>query len=187
MVDKAAVEPSGEESYVAKLTVKTLGCNPIMVKTLPPEQTKLALCRLFGKAAEVKTMQSKDPAGNPTVHTFFVGIFEGMNLQDGTVLRSGKLFLPKGISEVVENAINTAQAKDDKASVSFAFEIRSVKATNPIGYSYEAVALKDPAAEDELAEMRKAIAQLPTHEQKLALKQGGRDAKQIEGQTRKSA
>lgn len=182
------VEVSGEESYVAKLTVKTLGCNAIMVKTLPPEQTKLALCRIFGKAADTKEMQTKDPSGVPTIHTFFTGVFEGINLQDGTVLRSGKLFLPKGISEVVESAIKNAQAKDDKASVSFAFEIRSVKATNPIGYSYEAVALKDPAAEDELAEMRNAIAKLPTHEQKLALKQGGKDnPKQIEGQTRKSA
>lgn len=179
----APVKPSGEENYVSKLTISTLGCVPAMVKTLKPEDgSKIAIARLYGKAAKVGYQEDKV---NGVTHTFFAGNFEGINLQDGTVLRSGKMFLPKGISEVVENAIKTAQAKDDKASISFAFEIRAVKATNPAGYSYEASALKSPEAEDELAEMRNAIAQLPTHEQKVL---GAGKAKQLEGQAaRKSA
>lgn len=150
------VEVSGEESYVSKLTIKTLGCNPSMVKALAKDQgTKLSLCRMYGKATAVAYQEDKD---NGKMYTFFKGTFEGINLQDGVVLRSGKMFLPEGISNVVETAIKSAQENDPKASVSFAFEIRSVQATNPIGYSYEAVAIQKPEAEDELAAMRKTIA-----------------------------
>lgn len=153
--EEKEVEVSGEESYISKLTIKTLGCNPSMVKTLKKEQgVKLAIARMYGKASAVKYQEDKE---NGKMYTYFAGTFEGVNLQDGTVLRSGKMFLPEGISNVVETAIKAAQEKDDKASVSFAFEIRSVQATNPIGYSYEAAAIQKPEAEDELAAMRKQI------------------------------
>lgn len=180
---QAAVAVSGEESYVNKLTIKNLGCIPAMVKTLPPEQTKMAIARFYGKANDIGSGQDKDK-GIPFY--FFKGSFEGINLQDGTVLRSGKLFLPPGIHEVLEAALKSGKEKDKDATVSFAFEIRAVKATNPIGYSYEAAALKKPEQEDELAEMRAFVAGLPTHEEKLL--KGGQ-VKQIEGQTaqRKSA
>lgn len=177
--------PSGEENYVSKLTVQTLGCVPAMVKTLKPEEgNKIAIARLYGIAARVAYQEDKTQG---VIHTYFAGNFEGINLQDGTTLRSGKMFLPKGISEVVEQAIKTAQAKDDKASISFAFEIRAVRANNPAGYSYEASALKSPQEEDQLAEMRSMIAKLPTHEQKALA--GKTQTKQIEGQqaSRKSA
>lgn len=180
------VKISGEENYVNKLTIKTLGCIPSLVKALKPEQgTKLAICRMYGKASKVSYQPDKD-AGK--FFTVFMGNFEGINLQDGTVLRSGKMFLPPGIQEVVENAIKSAQAKDANASISFAFEIRAVQATNPIGYSYEAAALKNPEAEDELAEMRGVIAKLPTFEQKKLAEAKG-SPKVLEGQTasRKSA
>lgn len=155
-------EASGEESYIAKLTVKTLGCKPDMVKTLEG-QDKLALCRIFGKAAGVGY---QDDSRNPgSIFTYFKGTFEGINMQTGETYRSGKLYLPKGISELVEAVIKNAE-KNGKEQVSFAFEIRSVKATNPIGYSYEAVAIKRPEQEDELAELRKLLMAAPTLEQK---------------------
>lgn len=187
MADAAkAVEVSGEENYVSKLTTKVLGCKPDMVKTLPDGQNKLAIARLYGKALAVKIQINKDVPGEDW--TYFAGTFEGINLQDGTVLRSGKLFLPKGVSEVVEQEINRATKTDPNAEVAFAFEIRAVKATNKAGYSYEAAALKSPAAEDALAEMRKTIAALPTHEQKLKLADGGNKGKPaLEGQVAKRA
>lgn len=160
---------SSEETYVAKLTVKALGCKPDMVKTLPEGQNKLALCRLFGKAHGVKYQDNKATA---TLDTVFLGIFEGINVQTGESLRSGKLYLPKGISEVAEQAIKSAQAKDENAQIAFAFEIRAVKATNPIGYSYEAVAVRSPQAEDELREMRETLATLPVMGDKKSLTSG---------------
>ena len=187
----AETKVSGEESYVSKLTVATLGCQPVLVKALPPDQTKLSLCRIFGKCSGVGYQDDKERGA---IHTFFKGNFEGINLQDGTVLRSGKMYLPKGISEVMEKVVNEVAAKEGgnavlKESVAFAFEIRSVKAGNKIGYSYEAVALKDPHAEDELAAMRTAIASMPTHEQKQLAGKNTSGGKTLEGQqsSRKSA
>ncbi len=160
---KEAPAVSSEESYISKLTISTLGCVPSLVKTLPVGENKLAIARLYGRATDVKYQEDKEKGG---VHTFFVGTFEGMNMQTGEVLRSGKMFLPKGISEVVEAAIKTAKDKDDKNTVAFAFEIRSVKASNPIGYSYEAAALKNPEEEDSLKEIRALVAKAPTLEQR---------------------
>ena len=42
--------------------------------------------------------------------------------------------------------------------MSFAFEVHSVKATNAIGYSYAFRPIVAPAATDELAELRKGVA-----------------------------
>lgn len=180
--EKAAVV-SGEETYVSKLTIATLGCIPAAVKA--EASGKLAIARLFGKADDVKYQPNKDTG---ETYTFFAGNFEGINMQDGTVLRSAKLFLPKGISEIVETAIKTAKSKDEKNQIAFAFEIRAVKASNPAGYSYEAVALKDPHAEDELAAMRTQLATIPTLEQKrLQAQDGGKSGKVLEGQAAKRA
>lgn len=161
----ATAVPSGEESYISKLTIKTLGCVPARVTGLPDGEDKLALCRIFGKAVEVGAQEDKFTPGNFV--SYFKGNFEGINMQTGETYRSGKLYLPKGISEIVEAAVKTMREKDEAtASVSFAFELRSVKASNPIGYSYEAVALRKPEAEDELAEIRRLVMEAPTMENK---------------------
>lgn len=146
----------GEANLIGKLTLKGMGCKPQKVTALEGERGKMALAHIIGKAQEVRYQDDK--SGSGTIHTFFVGNFEGVNLETGDVYHSGKLFLPRGISELVEAAIKEAQKTDKNASVSFAFELRSVKANNPIGYSYEARALKKPEQEDELGELRKLLA-----------------------------
>lgn len=174
------VEVSGEESYVSKLTVKTLGCKPAAVVGLPDGKNKLAIARLYGKADDVRVQENKEDPANSW--TYFVGNFEGINLQDGTVLRSGKMFLPKGVSEAVETAVRTAKTKND--SVSFAFEIRAVKASNRIGYSYEAVVVKSPEAEDQLKDLRLLVTKLETGKA-LTSAVGGKSV--LEGNTQKKA
>ena len=145
-----------EANLIGKLTLKGMGCRPQKVTAIDGEKAKLALAHIIGKAQEVRYQDDK--SGSGTIHTFFVGNFEGVNLETGDVYHSGKLFLPRGISELVEAAIKEAQKHDKNASISFAFELRSVKANNPIGYSYEARALKKPEQEDELGELRKLLA-----------------------------
>lgn len=152
------VNPSGSESYLAKLSIKTMGCDPRKVATV--ESGKLPLGRIYGKAVDVKFTEGTDGK----ISCCFIGTFEGINMETGEVFRSGKLYMPGGVSEVMQTALTSAQAKDDKASISFAFEIRSVKAGNPIGYSYEAKAIKPPEVEDELAEIRKLLVGLPVNE-----------------------
>lgn len=150
-----------EESIVSKLTIATLGCNPSKVKTLAADSLELQngelpIARLYGKLTDVRYQDDK---AKGQVYTYFVGTFEGINMETGEVMRSGKLFLPRGISELVEDATKKARAIDEKASISFAFEVRSIKATNPIGYSYKVLALKSPEAEDELKTVREMVHQ----------------------------
>lgn len=145
-------------SYVAKITIKGLGCDPRKVVNV--ESGKLPLARIFGKVASVRYKEDEKNGG---MYVAFIGSFEAFNLETGEVYRSGVLYLPKGISEIMETAVTKLKkGEDDQESViSFAFEIRAVKATNPIGYSYEAQALQAPDKQDELAELRRQMLALP--------------------------
>lgn len=150
------------ESVIAKLTIKGMGCKPDLVKTI--EERSLPLCRIYGT---ISSLFYKEDKQNGAIHTAFKGQFEGINLQDGEVFRSGVMYLPNGIKEVVESVVLSTQKEDAKAEVKFAFEISSVKATNPIGYSYEARALVKPEREDALAALRQQMLALPAYEKPI--------------------
>lgn len=141
-----------EVDLIGKLTIRNLKCNPAKVKDLPEGESKLPMAVLFGKANDVKYSEDRDMG---VMHAYFTGTFEGLNLVDKTALRSTKLTLPKALSDAVEKAIKDLQANDDgKGSIAFAFELIAVKATNQVGYVYEALALRKPEATDELGELR---------------------------------
>lgn len=147
-----------DATYLGKLTVKGMGC--VAAKVASEESGKLALARLYGKVSGLK--YQPDTKSEGAFHTAFSGNFEGINLETGEVYRSGLLYLPKGISEIMESSFKKLLADvGDTASITFGFEIRSVKASNPIGYSYEAQALKSPEVEDELAQLRGQMQALP--------------------------
>src|SRR5690348_2896560 len=148
-----------EVGFVGKLSCKTLGCNPAMVKTLPQTETKLAIARIYGTCTGVGVQEDKEQG---KAWTFLKGNFEGINMQDGTTLRSGKLYLPEGVSQLVEQTITEIQQRDGvKAVINFAFEIRAVKANNRAGYSYEAAQLVKPEQDDPLEALRKLVKQAP--------------------------
>lgn len=144
-------------NVISKMSVKGLGCNPrkvtAMDKPADGSQAKLPLCRIFGLASGVK--HGEDKSGN--VWTAIAGDFEGVNLQDGKVYRSGKLFLPGGIQEIIEVPLVQAESQDKQLTVEFAFEIAAVQADNPIGYSYVATSLMKPAEADNLSRIRNLI------------------------------
>lgn len=168
---EASAAKKTEDVIVSKLTVKSMGCDPRKVTAIEDPKARLPLCRILGKANDVRYQEDQKNPG--TIHTYFVGTFEGINIETGDVYRSGKLFLPKGISEAVESAIKGAKdSGDNSASVSFAFELRAVKASNPIGYSYEAAALKRPEVHDELDELRKLLLAAGTDESRKTLGAG---------------
>jgi hypothetical protein len=169
-----------EDSIISKITMASIGCNPGAVKTLKPEDLSkegdLPLARLYGKLSKVKYEEDKV---NGQVYTAFIGNFEAINMQSGEVFKSGKMFLPKGISELVENGVKSAP---EGAQVGFAFEVRSQNANNPIGYSYRVLALKSPEATDELKELRDAVLKAGTFNvRRLTGTQSGKGAPVIEG------
>jgi hypothetical protein len=147
-----------EDSLVSKLSIKQLGCDP----RLAAGTTTKVLCRIYGTAKGLKHGEDKN-TGN--MWTALQGEFEGVNVEQGNedfgkILRSGKLFLPAGIQDVVEGAVREIENSKDGAetpNVVFGLEIRSVKSNNRIGYSYEAKNLMPPAQQDPLAVMRAAI------------------------------
>lgn len=148
-----------EPKNISRISIATLKCSPAAVKKLPEaDNTMLAIARLYGKVHDVKTVEDKSQGRFLTV---FVGSFEGVNLQNGTTLRSSKLMLPAGIAEKVAKLVTALKEKDTKASIGFAFEIRAVKTDSDGGYRYDAATLKAPELEDELREIREAIAKIP--------------------------
>lgn len=159
---KAKGAETGEQdasgSYVSKLSIKALGCDP----RLPSGANSKVLCRISGFAQGLKSGEDKN-TGN--IWTALQGDFEGVNCEAGNddfgkTLRSGKLFLPAGIQDVIEGAVREIENRAGGAespNVVFGLEIRSVKATNRIGYSYEARNLMPARQSDPLAQLRKQI------------------------------
>lgn len=145
-------------SYVSKLSIKALGCDP----RLPQGGTSKVLCRIYGMGKGLKHGEDKT-TGN--LWTALQGEFEGVNTEQGNedfgkTVRSGKLFLPAGIQDMIEGAIREIENSKDGATepnVMFGLEIRSVKAANRIGYSYEAKNLLPPKQQDPLGSMREVI------------------------------
>jgi hypothetical protein len=157
-----------EVTVVTKMTVKDIGCNPkkvtAMDKNADGTPVRLPLCKIYGVATGYKSGEDKRTG---TVFTALTGSFEAQNLQekneDGTpkVYQSGKLFLPAGIQETIEEPLRNAKDNDQVLSVEFGFEIYAVQASNPIGYSYQAKPLLQASATDALSRVRELMAPKP--------------------------
>lgn len=150
-----------EVEYASRLTIKDLGCDSKLVLKLPEGQNKIAIARMYGIVSKVTTQE--DRTGSGQIYTQFIGDFEGINLQDGTTLQSGKMYLPEGASQILEHKINAVQSsKGKQAMVNFAFEIRVVKTTeNRMGYKYETGAILQPGEVDHMAKVREVVAAAP--------------------------
>ena len=136
---------------IAKLTVKT-GGDPRKVASMPGG--RMWLCDLFGRGL---SLQTKTDKRTDNTWTAIQGKFEAFYPETGKTYQSGKLFLPGGIQEVIEAAVMQLPQDDQMASIDFAFRIFAVKATNPIGYTYEAEAFFDMNSNDGLCDIRKSI------------------------------
>jgi hypothetical protein len=143
---------------VAKLTVK-VGGDPRKVANMP--SGRLWLCDIFGRTLSLKTGVDKR-SDNEWVA--LAGKFEAFYPETGFTYQSGKMFLPSGVQDVVESAVSQMPKDDQMASVDFAFRIYAVKASNPIGYSYEAEALIDMNTNDGLDDIRQLVNQKRTKE-----------------------
>lgn len=131
-------------NIISKISVKTIGCNPSAAKS---EGKDVQLAKVYGVARG--TINKVDQRGDPVVG--LTGEFEAVNLGTGEVFRSGVLYLPSGIHEMVANSVKEGDTE-------FALGIVASPASNPIGYSYKAVPLLEPAANDPMAALRNKIA-----------------------------
>jgi hypothetical protein len=152
-------KPVVEVELASRLTLKDLECDPSEVLKLPEGKTKLAIARMYGICRRVGFQE--DDRTNAT-YVFFVGDFEGINLQTGFTLQSSKLYLPEGSSQSLESIVHQVQQRRKGAAVQFAFEIRTVKNSDSrTGYTYETSAIMQPDLLDQLAMVRSVVAQKP--------------------------
>jgi len=167
-----------DASIISKITMASIRCNPGAVKN-EGAPNPLPLARIYGAVNEVKPKPDKVTG---QVYISFVGTFEAINLQSGEVYKSGVMYLPAGISEQFEKAIDAQKDKagDDNVSMEFAFEIGSIPSKNPAGYSYQARALRSAAAIDPLKELREGMLKALPAGQVIGSKQ-----KALEGETKK--
>ena len=135
-----------ETTLLTKLTLKGMGCKPDMVKAQEDATKPLLLARIYGIARSLKHKESKEGV----VHVAIIGEFEGVNTSTGEVYNAGVLYLPAGIHELLEAPLS----KEDAEAIEFGFDIYSVTASNPIGYSYQAKPLIKPRENDALSALR---------------------------------
>jgi hypothetical protein len=172
-------------SQRTKLVLKDLG-EPAMVKNMTPEQVAASISesgvhryvmgRLVGIARGfVERRSEKDGE-----------IFEGLSGMFRVVpadpareeLESGVLFIPDAFHNMVADALRPLKAQDVNASVTFAFEISSIRAENPAGYSWDFKPLIENAAGNPLDGV---FAALPSPEQLKQLTDESRAERQGSG------
>lgn len=167
--------------FLKRMNVKQLGCDPLearekkyapgaTIEVLNADGTKsiqvspfagkrVPLCVIGGVASGTKSGENR--SGNSEIWTALTGTFEGVCIQEGegfptgNVFESGQVFLPGGIQEAVEGALENA---GEGASVEFAIRLYAVwDDKSPVGYRYLGENLKPPSAHDKLAGIRQLM------------------------------
>lgn len=147
-----------DEAYINKITIKGIGCKPQAV-TAMADGAVHTMCRIYGVLNKV---QEKESMVNPgSMEVALLGEFEAVNLETGEVFRSGKLYLPGSLSDILRSNLDKYKDEEKTATVQFAFEIATVHASNPIGYSYQTRAISGARKVDALAAIRQQILALP--------------------------
>lgn len=139
----------------ARLTLTDLGVHPEDILT--SKEHKLALAQIYGVASGCRTQKDKR---DDREFLYFIGNFEGKNLDTGEVIQSSKLYLPDGACQTLEHMLNQIHEKRGaSATVNFAFEIYVVKNSEArTGYTYETASLMEPQqGADPLAALRHVV------------------------------
>ena len=138
-------------NLLTKMSIAYLKCNPgIVAQTGKPQD----LCHIYG---EVVDCVPKTDKRNGEVYYPLHGDFEAQNIVTGAIYRSGVLYLPAGLHEMLSSKFLNKDQKDKPAAIQFGLTILAVPANNPVKYSYEARPLLPPSETDRLATIRKAV------------------------------
>jgi hypothetical protein len=143
---------------LTKITIATVNASPILIKR--EDCTSEPLVRIAGIARSLKPGVNKTTGES---HTALVGEFAATNLSTGQEYTSGLCYLPSGIQDTINSAI-----QDGQTNIEFCIELRAVKAKNPAGYSYQAVPLTQVAAASPLDKFKKFLTPGPVRPQLAA-------------------
>jgi hypothetical protein len=142
---------NAETQIKPKLVFKDLG-EPAAVKLLPEGQTRLLLGTIVGIADGIKIAKGADGISE---FKGLKGTFEGVPADTSKpITKSGVAFLGDAFQADIVALLEDEKGPD---SVSFAYEVWVIRATNAAGYSWALVPKMQAAPNDPLAEMRKLV------------------------------
>lgn len=128
-----------EREILAKLALKDLG-NPAYVTTMTDAELSKAngkhyMGMLIGRASTV--IKRTDPKTDEE-REGLAGTFIMRPSKEGEAEKeSGLLWIPDAFHNLVAGKLVEAQKTDPQANIEFAFDVSSIKATNPRGYSWQ--------------------------------------------------
>ncbi len=143
-----------------KLALKDLG-DPTMVKTLPEGQrvkpgyfmgTIIGIASGFVNRKNEKTGEAMEGLG---------GTFRFIpSTEDRDELESGILWIPDAFHNMIAEQLRGAQMRDENAKLNFAFEVKSIGAQNPAGYSWEFTPKFENRADNPLDELMASVGEI---------------------------
>lgn len=138
MADEKTTAPGIQYAQRTKLVLKDLG-NPQMIATMPENITEYFMGTLYGIAAGIVT-RTDDKTG--TIYEGLKGEFRSVpsaaeREKGREPLESGVMYIPDAFHSMVAGALKHAQQNDPNAEVTFAFDVKAIRAKNPAGYSWE--------------------------------------------------
>lgn len=143
---------SREIEIKSKIVFKDLG-EPAAVKMLKDGENTLLLGTIMGIARDIKISKAAD---GMTEFKGLKGEFEAIPADpERAVVRSGVTFLGDAFQSDI---VALLEAEDGPDNVAFGFEVYSVRAKNPAGYSWALKPLLKASAADPLAALRAEIA-----------------------------
>jgi hypothetical protein len=134
---EAATE-TGMRSQRTKLTLKDLG-EGAMVKAMTAEQLKASGNKCIIGYLVGRARGFVDRTDEKTAEKFegLLGAFRMVPSDTSREqLESGVLFIPDAFHNLVGDRLREVRKTDENATVEFAFEVSSIPAKNPAGYSW---------------------------------------------------
>jgi hypothetical protein len=169
--EKNTVAKNDPVELKSRLTLKEMGCDASRVLDMAQspgnranQGLKLRLAHIYGVATKCGVQIDQR---NNSEYVYFLGNFEGVNLDTGEVSQASKLYLPPGASETLEVMLNRVQERRKGASVNFAFEIVAAPSEDArCGYAYETRTILQPEQADMLDQVRGAVKEYADKETK---------------------
>jgi len=157
-----------EAKIVSKISLKSIGATP--AKNSVEAGKPVTLAAIYGTVHKHETVTTTFGDSER-----FVGNVEAINIATGDTYRSGKMFVPSIVEELLAAAVDSVE----DGSVEFALEIGAEHSEKGnMGYAYTVKPLRKMAEADSLAHLRAEVADklaaLPAPEAKPETSKGAK-------------
>lgn len=128
-----------ERSQRTKLVLSDLG-EPAIIKTRPESERSYVLGTLIGTATKFVERKSlkQNADGSQDIFEGLGGSFRSIPSDpEKAELESGVLFIPDAFHNVIANVLRPLIKEDGNGKVDFMFEVSTIRAKNPAGYSWD--------------------------------------------------